>query len=299
MTHTSGRKVGTGERCGIRARKPWGWVAVVMAAGLLQAGVAAPLSAQGQSGTGAAPEQSAPAQPGGQPDQAPAPPPKAVVQQEEQNPLLSKKQDQLLDGQSGFLGGLYPQLGPDPKYPAWLIYRREPGVLARANSFYLEPVKVLLAPQVQKQDVPQEQLDKLADTFRQDMREALTKGHYKVMDQPGAGVMTLRFALTNIEPNGGKTNAVVSGSEAVATHAVAPGVGMVIPRIKVGTATVEGEMVDGQSGQVQMAFMTTKSGRRVFSGLKAFEKWGDIDAAFKTWAKDFRDQLDRAHKEVM
>jgi hypothetical protein len=27
-----------------------------------------------------------------------------------------------------------------------------------------------------------------------------------------------------------------------------------------------------------MAFMTSKSGRRFFSGFKAFQKWGDIDA---------------------
>jgi hypothetical protein len=43
-----------------------------------------------------------------------------------------------------------------------------------------------------------------------------------------------------------------------------------------------------------MAFMTSKSGRRFFSGLKAFQKWGDIDAAFRRWAKNFRQRLDKA-----
>lgn len=226
-----------------------------------------------------------------------APASHAVRQQEESNPLLSKKQDHLLEGQSGFLGDLYPRLQPARGDKNWLIWLRDPGVMSRANAFYLDRVQIMLAPQVQKQEIPQQDLDKLADTFGKDMREELTKGNYKVVDQPGPGVMTLRFALTNIEPNGGKTNAVVSGSEAVATHALAPGVGMLIPRLKVGKAAVEGEMVDSQSGQVEMAFMTSKSGRRVFSGLKAFEKWGDIDAAFKAWAKSFRERLDKAHKD--
>jgi hypothetical protein len=45
-----------------------------------------------------------------------------------------------------------------------------------------------------------------------------------------------------------------------------------------------------------MAFMTSKSGRRFFSGLKAFQKWGDIDAAFRAWAKNFRRRLDATHQ---
>jgi hypothetical protein len=54
-------------------------------------------------------------------------------------------------------------------------------------------------------------------------------------------------------------------------------------------------MVDSTSGEVEMAFMTQKSGRRFFSGLRAFQKWGDIDAAIKGWAKNFRKRLDKAH----
>lgn len=221
----------------------------------------------------------------------------APTADEQENPLLSKKQDQMLDGQSGFLGDLYARLGPDHGNKDWLVYIPDPSVLSRDNAFLVEPVKVMLAPQVQKKDVPQEDLDKLAQTLQNDMRDELTKGHYKVVDQPGPGVSALRLAITNVEPNGGKTNAVVSGSEAVATHAVAPGAGLLVPRLKVGKVSVEGELVDSQSGKVEMAFMTAKSGRRFFSGLKAFEKWGDIDAAFKGWSKNFRERLDKAHRQ--
>ncbi len=128
------------------------------------------------------------------------------------------------------------------------------------------------------------------------MRDELQAGHYEVASERRPGIMVLRLAITNVEPNGGKANAVVSGSEAVAAHAVVPvpGASMVVPRLKVGKASVEGEVVDSSSGEVEMAFATSKSGRRFFSGLKAYQKWGDIQAAFRSWAKNFRHRLDKA-----
>jgi Protein of unknown function (DUF3313) len=208
----------------------------------------------------------------------------------------SKKQDKLLTQESGFLGeDAYAKLGPDAGNPDWLIYFKDPDVLRHSDTFLLEPVKVFLVPEAQQRDVKQEDLTKLSDYFTKAIKDQLEAGRYILVTEPGPGVMALRFAITNVEPNGGKTNAVVTGTTAVATHAVAPGAGELVPRLKVGRVSVEGEMVDSASGEVEMAFMTSKSGRRFFSGLKAFEKWGDIDAAFRSWAKNFRQRLDKAH----
>jgi hypothetical protein len=207
----------------------------------------------------------------------------------------SKKQDKLLTQESGFLGNAYPKLKPDPSNSDWLIYFKSPDVLTKSDTFLLEPVKVFLVPEAQQRDIDPADLAKLADYFSKAMKDELQAGHYNLVTDSGPGAMQLRFAITNIEPNGGKTNAVVSGTEAVATHALAPGAGMLAPRLKVGKVSIEGEMVDSVSGEVEMAFMTSKSGRRFFSGLKAFQKWGDIDAAFRSWAKNFRQRLDKAH----
>jgi hypothetical protein len=207
----------------------------------------------------------------------------------------SKKQDKLLTQESGFLGDTYSKLQPDPGNSDWLVYLKNPDVLRESNTFLLEPVKVFLVPEAQQRDIDPADLAKLADYFTKAMKEGLQAGHYNLVTDPGPGVMLLRFAITNVEPNGAKTNAVASGAEAAASHAVVPGAGLLVPRIKVGRVSIEGEMVDSASGQVEMAFMTSKSGRRFFSGLKAFQKWGDIDAAFRSWAKNFRQRLDKAH----
>jgi hypothetical protein len=58
---------------------------------------------------------------------------------------------------------------------------------------------------------------------------------------------------------------------------------------------IEGEMLDSTSGERMVAFITSKGGRRWFSGLKGFKKWADIEAAFRSWAKEFRERLDEAH----
>jgi uncharacterized protein DUF3313 len=208
----------------------------------------------------------------------------------------SKKQDKLLTQESGFLGDdTYSKLQPDPGNSDWLIYFKNPDVLKKSDTFVLDPVKVFFVPEVQQRDINAADQTKLEDYFTKAIRDELQAGHYNLLSEPGPGVMVLRFAITNVEPNGGKTNAAVTATTAVATHAIAPGVGELVPRLKVGKVSIEGEMVDSASGEVEMAFMTSKSGRRFFSGLKAFQKWGDIDAAFRSWAKNFRHRLDKAH----
>jgi hypothetical protein len=209
----------------------------------------------------------------------------------------SKKQDKLLTQESGFLGDVYSKLGPDPGNSDWLIYFRNPDVLKKSNTFLLEPVKIFFVPEVQQRDIDPADQAKIAGYFTRAINDALLAGHYNLVTEPGPGVMVLRLAITNVEPNGGKSNAVASGTEAVVAHAVVPvpGASELVPRLKVGKVSIEGEMVDSASGEVEMAFMTSKSGRRFFSGLKAFQKWGDIDAAFRSWAKNLRQRLDKAH----
>jgi hypothetical protein len=210
----------------------------------------------------------------------------------------SKKQTKLLAHESGFLpNDTYAKLQPDPASSDWLIYFDNPDVLKKSDTFLVDPVKIFFVPEVQQRDIDPADQAKLADYFTKAIKDELQAGHYNLATEPGPNVKVLRFAITNVEPNGGKTNMAVSGSAAVAAQAVAPvpGTSMIAPRLKVGKVSIEGEMVDSISGQVDMAFMTSKSGRRFFSGLKAFQKWGDIDAAFRSWAKNFRQRLDKAH----
>jgi hypothetical protein len=209
----------------------------------------------------------------------------------------TKHQEKLFDHESGFLGDSYARLQPDPANGDWLTYFKSNDVLKNADTFLVEPVKVYLLPEAQQRDIDPEQLKKLSQYFTKAIQDELTAGHYKLVTEPGPGVKELRFAITNVEPNGGKKNMVVTGATDAALYGAAPpGTSLLVPRLNVGKVSIEGEFVDSQSHEIEMAFMTSKSGRRFFSGLKAFQKWGDIDAAFRAWAKNFRRRLDVAHE---
>ena len=208
----------------------------------------------------------------------------------------TKHQAKLYRQESGFLGPMYAKLHPDPGNGDWLIYFRTHEAMRHSNTFWVRPVRVYLLREARRRDIPPAELHKLSEYFTQAIKDELAKGHYRLANGPGPGVMELRFAITNVQPNGNKRNMVATGAEeAVMYGATPPGTGLLVPRLSVGRVSVEGEMVDSTSGDVEMAFMTQKSGRRFFSGLKAFQKWGDIDAAFRGWAKNFRQRLDKAH----
>ena len=210
----------------------------------------------------------------------------------------TKHQEKLIDHESGFLGDSYEKLVPDPGNGDWLTYFKTEDALRNAQAFLIQPVQVFLVPEAEKRNIDPKQLDKLSEYFTKAVTDELTAGRYKLVTEPGPGVVVLRFAITNVQPNGGRKNMAVTGAADVALYGMTPpGATMLMPRLSVGSVSIEGEMVDSQSGELEMAFMTSKSGRRFFSGLKAYQKWGDIDAAFKGWAKNFRKRLDKAHQE--
>ena len=208
----------------------------------------------------------------------------------------SNQQDQLSSRQSGFLSD-YSKLQPDPKNANLLVYRKDPNVLKNSHKFILDPVIVYLLPAAAQRGIDPEQLEKLTRTFTDAIRDELTKsGHYEIVTEPGPGVTELRVAITDLVPTGKVKNTAVKGAATAASVAVAPGASLLVPRFSVGKVAIEGEVVDSASGEVVGAFMTSKSGRRFFSGLKAYQSWGDINAAFRSWAKNFREELDEMHE---
>ena len=196
---------------------------------------------------------------------------------------------------SGFLGD-YSGLVPDAKNGDLLLYEKDVSVLRKYNKFIFDPVTIYLIPEAEARGIDPDDLERLAQYFEKAVTDELTKsGRYEIVTTLGPDVLDLYVAITNVEPTGGKKNAAVKGAAAVATAGVAPGASLLVPRLSVGRVGIEGEMQDSMSGERMVAFITSKGGRRWFSGLNSFKKWGDIEAAFRTWAKNFRERLDQAH----
>jgi Protein of unknown function (DUF3313) len=117
----------------------------------------------------------------------------------------------------------------------------------------------------------------------------------KVVTDPGPGVFHLRAALTDVELTRTKANAALMAGTAAASATVAPDVSLVMPRLSVGRASIEAEMVDSRSGERMVGLVTSKEGRRFFSGLRGMQKSSDFEVACKYWANAFRERLDQFH----
>jgi Protein of unknown function (DUF3313) len=196
---------------------------------------------------------------------------------------------------SGFLGD-YSGLVPDPKNGDLLLYEKDRSAMRKYNKFIFDPITVYLLPAAQARGIDAGDLDRLTIYFQKAVTDELEKsGHYRIVTAPGPDVLELRVAITNVEPAGRGKNAAVKGAATAATVGVAPGASLLVPRLSIGRVSIEGEMLDSVSGERQVAFVTSRGGRRWFSGLNAYKKWGDIEAAFRSWAKDFRERLDEVH----
>jgi Protein of unknown function (DUF3313) len=207
----------------------------------------------------------------------------------------SKPQESESKEVSGFLGD-YSGLSPDPKNGDLLIYEKSKDALKNYRKFMIDPVTVYLLPGAENRGIDPDDLDRLARYFTDAITDELIGGDYEVVTEPGPGVLELQIAITNVEPTGGKKNAALKAGATAASVAVAPGASLLVPRISVGKVGIEGEMIDSVSGERMVAFVTGKGGRRWFSGLNAYKKWGDIEAAFRSWAKSFRKRLDELHE---
>ena len=197
---------------------------------------------------------------------------------------------------SGFLGD-YSMLVPDAKNGDLLLYEKDPNVLRKYTKFILDPVTIYLLPEAQERGIDPDDLARLAKYFHDAVTDELAKsGHYEIVTTPGPGVLELNIAITNVEPTGGGKNAAVKGAATAASIATgATGASLLVPRLSVGEVGIEGEMHDSVSGERLIAFVTSKEGRRWFAGFNTYKKWGDIEKAFRSWAKGFRERLDEAH----
>jgi len=197
---------------------------------------------------------------------------------------------------SGFLGD-YSGLAPDPKNGDLLVYVKDRSILKKSHKFILDPVTVYLLPSAQNRGVDPDELARLAKYFHDAVADELASGAYEIVTTPGPDVLELNMAITNVVPNGGGKNAVVKGAATAASVAAAPGVSLLVPRISVGKVSIEGEFLESASRERVAAFVTSKSGRRYFAGLNTVKKWGDIEAAFRSWAKELRKRLDGVHAD--
>ena len=176
-----------------------------------------------------------------------------------------------------------------PGSPSMRAWSSRPGILGEYHAFLFDPVVVMLGKSEPGKQASEEELKQLSVHLRDAFTAELTRGGYTIVDVPGAGVLRVRAALTELVPVDPVKNAAVKA----ATLAI-PG-GMFIPTVDIGQAAIEVDMRDCMTNARVAAFADRKAGRAYFNGLRPYHRWGDVESAFASWASEFRVRLDQIH----
>jgi uncharacterized protein DUF3313 len=185
---------------------------------------------------------------------------------------------------TGFLAD-YSQLKPGAKDQALLVYINQNVNWKQYHSVLLESVQVWDSPdrQVSAQD---EQT--LSSYYYNALKQNLSK-NFKMVAQPGPGVMTIRVALvdaTTATP-GLRTVSVVVPQARILSAVTNLGTGSYA---FVGSAQSEGEILDSVTGERLAAAVDRRSGGMSIKNADAWE-WGDAEKAMDYWAQRLDQRL--------
>ena len=189
---------------------------------------------------------------------------------------------------SGFLNN-YPQFQAGPSEGIDQVYFKPGFDLSKYRRVMLDETQFYLKKSAADQGIQASELKELSDTFHRAMFESLGNA-YPMVAEPGADVLRVRLAVTDIEPS----NPAISGVTTVLP------VGLAISAVKKGTtgshtgvggASMEVEFLDSMTGERLAAGIDTFSG----SKMSGFTKLGAAKEGFEFWAKRLRVTLDKAH----
>jgi hypothetical protein len=181
---------------------------------------------------------------------------------------------------SGFLSD-YSLLKAGGSDEALLVYHKPNLSLRAYDKAILEPVTAWRSQDSQLGDVSDEDVQELLNLLRAEIEPVLRK-HFQLVKQPGPGTLRFRFALTEA----GESTVVL---DLVST--VVP-VGRAISAAKmlltgthgfVGSASVEAELTDSQTGELLAAAVDRRVGGKSLRGVTG--SWSDVHDSFKVWGE--------------
>jgi hypothetical protein len=154
-------------------------------------------------------------------------------------------------------GGLDLPLQPS-QYPGTLVYRAPDIPAGKYKSIYVDNADIYRAADADFGGASEEDKVRLAEKLSTEFRNALTKHHYTLTSQSGAGVVRLHLILAGIKESKPVAATVLRltplGLGASAAKTVTGGSSALV-----GSVTVSGELLDAESGEALAGFVATES----------------------------------------
>jgi len=192
-------------------------------------------------------------------------------------------------GPSGFLQD-YAKLQPVPdregRY-AWMLPAAE---LRPYTRFLLPPMEIWIDEDAKYRGLAADTVQRLANIYQSSFRRVLAP-EFPVVDAPGPGIATCRFAVTGVTPErpGLTPLGVVPIKAAFNFVRSATGTAAKVARV-----SAEIECHDSVTGRALMAAVITDVGERRFIEGQPIT-WAEVEPVMHGWAQDFRQRLDAVH----
>jgi hypothetical protein len=178
---------------------------------------------------------------------------------------------------SGFLSD-YSKLHED-KYGDRSLkwYEKENFNWNKYRKIMLDPVLVFYHPEAKYRQIDPDAVKKLTDYFRLVVEEELGED-YPIVTTPGADVLRVRAAITEIVPANSAINIVTTAA--------------VFVPLDMGGAAIEAEFMDSQTNEVLAAMVDKKMGNPLDPRFyRGFTTMGYANGAFAAWAIELKKAL--------
>lgn len=192
-------------------------------------------------------------------------------------------------GASGFLQDytkLRPVAGREGRY-AWALPDAE---LRPYTRFLLPPMEIWVDRDAQYRGLSADVVQRLAAIYQASFRRVLAP-EFPVVDKPGPGVATCRFAITGVTPErpGFTPLDVVPIKAAFNLVRNATGTAAKVARV-----SAEIECHDSVAGTPLLAAVITGVGEQKFIEGQPIT-WPEVEPVLRGWAQDFKSRLNAVH----
>ena len=165
------------------------------------------------------------------------------------------------------------------------------------NAFLIDQPEIFIAPDSKYGGAKGDQLKLLADTVRLATIERLEAGGYPVTEEPGPGVMYMRFAVADLYLKKKKRGLLSYTPMGFVVHStMQAAIRDLWKKIDIVELRMEIEFSDSVTGEI-IAMGTSSHGMRKGKGQQQdLVTWEELDAVIRTVGERLRCQLDNARK---
>ena len=181
----------------------------------------------------------------------------------------------------------YP-MTPDLDRTGAMIYRKPGFDVGAYDKVMIEPITIFIHPNSKYKGIKPDEMKTLTDSFYNALVDAL-EPDYPVVSKPGAGVILLRLAITDVSLKKDKLRVLDFTPIGAVFKA---GKVLLGKNISLTDAVVEGEMIDTLTGEVTGVFVDAEP---YMVDEKAKPSWKAILQSFKFYGERLRQRLDEAH----